>query len=623
MKRNKRFQRLAIALVSASSADGNSFLSLRKSLLSIFFTVSLCLCGITLFAQQSNVPLNYSWIQESEAKMVQSRGFFLDYSSVKKYEADSALRSIDGSQLDILIALPLHSSMRPWMEQGHPVRKNVVMQNAHNHKFGWIAPDDSQARKKNGPVKNWLKDYHWQNSLINVEREPQGEEPVFRLYIDPLLNLQSMNVMEDGNDTVAGRYYINTRGITAHGDIGTRVSFETSFYENQAFFPGYIKDFAEGTQVIPGQGRWKRFKTTGYDYAMATGYISYSPNRFFNAQIGSGKHFVGDGYRSLLLSDNAFSYPYARLTGWFGPNNMFQYTQIYASLMNLLANSPVPPGTERLFQKKAASFTQLSVNIGRIAEVSLFQSLIWTAADDRNKQCLRLAYFNPVMFTSVIDFGLNDRDNYSIGGTFHVDVLKTLRVYGQVVADDFGKGVRHKTGFQLGVKYYNAFTLKHLHLQFEMNKVNPYTYSATDSMQSFTHYNQPLAHPLGANFIEYNGSLQYKIGDFFLHTRFSMATIGADTAGHVYGQDVFVSDALADNTTFGSNTNYFGRGEEVKLTTIDASIGYMISYASNLNVSLGFSDRKVQTPATLDHTRYVYVAVRTSLTNNYLDFFRR
>jgi hypothetical protein len=519
------------------------------------------------------------------------------------------------------LVFPLHSSMRPWIEQGHPVRKSVVI---HNYSREY------KIRMDQKKLPGWIQNYHRQNSLINVEREPKNDEPVFRLYIDPLLNLQSMKMMEDGNDTITGRYYINTRGITAHGDIGTKVSFETSFYENQAFFPGYIKDFANGTLVIPGQGRWKRFKTTGYDYAMATGYISYSPNRFFNAQIGSGKHFVGDGYRSLLLSDNAFSYPYARLTGWFGPNNMFQYTQIYASLMNLFSNSPVPPGTERLFQKKAASFTQLSVNIGRIAEVSLFQSLIWTAADERNKQCLRLAYFNPVMFTSVFDFGLNDRDNYSIGGTFHVDVLKTLRVYGQVVADDFGKGVRHKTGFQLGVKYYNAFTLKHLHLQFEMNKVNPYTYSATDSMQAFTHYNQPLAHPLGANFIEYNGSLQYKIGDFFLHTRFSTATIGADTAGHIYGQDVFVSDAFADNTTFpgdqssfpDNSRNYFGRGEKNTLSTFDVSIGYMISYASNLNVSLGFSDRKVQTPATIDHTRYVYVAVRTSLTNNYLDFFR-
>lgn len=595
---------------------GNSFsVHSRKSLLSIFFTVSLCLSGISLFSQQSNVPLNHQWIQESEARMVNQKGFPLS-KGLMKYEADSTLRIIAGDTT-IALLVPLHSSMRPWIEQGHPLRKNVVQQ---NYSRSYKVRTDQKA------FGRWIKNYHEGSSLLQVERKPQNGEPLFHLYIDPLINLQSMRMRYDGDelDTIHGRFYVNTRGITAHGNIGTKVSFETSFYENQAFFPTYIKDFANATQVIPGQGRWKKFKDTGFDYAMATGYISYTPTSFLNVQIGSGKHFIGDGYRSLLLSDNSFSYPYARFTGWFGPNKMFQYTTIYASLMNLLSNSAIPPGTERLFQKKAASFTQLSMNIGRIAEITVFQSLIWTAADERNKQCLRLAYVNPVMLTSVFDFGLNDRDNYSLGGTFHVDLLKAVRVYGQIVADDFGKGVRHKTGFQLGVKYYNAFTLKHLHLQFEYNKVNPYTYSATDSVQAYTHYNQPLAHPLGANFSEINGSLQYKIGDFFLHTRFSKATIGTDTAGHIYGQDIFVSDSWADNSTFAEgSTDYFGRGQKTTLTTMDVSVGFMISYASNLNVSVGLSDRKVQTDVNLEHTRYVYVAIRTSLTNNYLDFFRK
>ncbi|CAN5898200.1 hypothetical protein BH11BAC7_BH11BAC7_18470 [soil metagenome] len=590
-------------------------------------SVVFLLLSTAIFAQQSNVPLNYNWIQESEARFVKQRGFTLSY-RLMKYEADSTLRML--ADTSSRIAFPLHSSMRPWIEQGHPLRKNVIFQNSHDYN-----PDeryhhgiDPGRQKRSSPrsLKNRLINYHWQNSLINVERIPQNGEPLFQLYIDPLVNFQSMKMRYDGdeNDTIHGRFYVNTRGINAHGNIGTKISFETSFYENQGFFPTYIKDFANATQVIPGQGRWKKFKDNGFDYAMATGYISYTPTSFLNVQIGSGKHFIGDGYRSLLLSDNSFSYPYARITGWFGPNKIFQYTTIYASLMNLLSNSAIPPGTERLFQKKAASFSQLSVNLGRIAEISIFQGLIWTAADERNKQCIRLAYVNPIMLTSVFDFGLNDRDNYSLGGTFHVDIIKTIRVYGQVVADDFGKGVRHKTGFQLGVKYYNAFTVKHLHLQFEFNKVNPYTYAATDSMQSYTHYNQPLAHPLGANFSEINGSLQYKIGDFFLNTRFSQAMIGADTAGHIYGQDVFVSDSWADNSTFSAgSTKYFGRGQQTTLTTIDASVGFMISYASNLNISLGFSDRKVQTDATTEHTRYVYVAIRTSLTNNYLDFFRK
>ncbi len=609
----------------------NSY-STRKiftSCLCAFITL-LFLLPRTISAQQANVPLNQQWIQESEARMVKGKGFPLA-KNLAKFEADSLImNAISDSANKVFV--PLHSSMRPWIEQGHPIRKNIIQQNALDHYYQkpFVIDPGRTKEKPSKKVGLWLRKYHNENSFLQVERQPQNGEPIFRLYIDPLLNLQSMSMKADGMDTISGKYYINTRGINAHGDIGTKISFETSFYENQAFFPGYIKDFANATQVIPGQGRWKIFKKDtadpskfGYDYAMATGYLSYSPCRNFNVQIGNGKHFVGDGYRSLLLSDNSFSYPYARLTGWFGPNKMFQYTTIYASLMNLLSNSPIPTGTERLFQKKAASFYQLSANIGRIAEVTIFQSLIWTAADSRNKQCIHLAYVNPVMLTSLLSYGLNDGVNYMLGGTFHVDILKTARVYGQIVADDLGKDVRHKTGFQIGAKYYNAFTLKHLELQFEFNKVNPYTYSATDSMQAYTHYNQPLAHPLGANFSEINGSLQYKIGDFFLTSRYSKATIGTDTAGHVFGQDIFISDAFADHTSLGSKSGLFGRGQETTLSTIDLSVGFMISYASNLNIALGFSDRKVETGATLDHTRYVYFALRTSLTNSYLDFFRK
>ncbi|MBI3510430.1 MAG: hypothetical protein HY064_07180 [Bacteroidetes bacterium] len=577
------------------------------------------------FSQQANVPLNYEWIQESEARMVKSGGFSLDRRLMMNYEADSVLRSVFGESeisLDSIarISFPMQTSMRPWIEQGHPLRKNIALQNAHDNYYVFYCRDCG--RYQHGtphPMIRWMKYYHDDKSLLQLEHEPQNDEPTFRLYIDPLLNLTYMNV---SNDTSQSSFYINTRGVNAHGDIGTKISFETSFWENQAFFPKYISDFANGTQVIPGQGRWKTFKKTGYDYAMAAGYVSYSPCRNFNLQVGTGKHFVGDGYRSLLLSDNSFNYPFARLTGWFGPDKMFQYTTIYASLMNLVSNAPVPPGTERLYQKKAAQFDQLSMKIGRVGEISLFQGLIWTAADDRNKQCIHLTYANPVIFTSLPFYGLNNRNNYLLGGTFRFDLFKTIRLYGQGVIDDSGKEpVHHKSGFQLGIKYFNAFTLKHLHLQFEFNRVNPYTYAATDSAQSYTHYNQPLAHPLGANFSELIFGLQYKIGDFFIQGRYEIANLGADSINSNFGQNIFHSDYSAYFPTTSGNFK-LGQGVKTNVTYFDVHVGYMISYASNLNISLGYTNRNVMNNVNPERTSYVYFALRTSLSNTYYDFFR-
>lgn len=535
-----------------------------------------------------------------------------------KYEVDSFIRAFStdsaGGKVSAVYC-SLHSSMRPWIEQGHPLRKNILLQNSTNEHRVLSVQDRFPIDYIN---------YHTNSSTLQLERKSQNGEPIFRIYVDPTMNLEYMKVFKDEHDSVIGRNYFNTRGVTAHGDIGTKISFETSFYENQAVVPRYIKDFANATLVMPGQGRWKKFKSTGYDYAMSTGFLSYSPNRFFNVQIGSGKHFVGDGYRSLLLSDNSFSYPYARLTGWFGPNKMFQYSTIYASLMNLVSNTIIPLGTERLYQKKAASFYQLSANIGRTAEISLFQSVIWAAADERNKQCITLAYVNPIIFSSLPFFGLSEKHNYLLGATFRWDLFRTLRLYGQLVADEFGKNgsIANKNGFQLGVKYYNAVNIKHLHLQLEYNRVNPYTYAASDSAQAYTHYNQPLAHPLGANFSELIGSVQYKYGDFFIHVHISSAILGTDTAGIDFGQNVFMSDANAYFTPV-VGKNKLRQGQKTTINYFDVSVGYMISYASNLNIAIGFTNRSVDSNAGHVDTQFVYLALRTSLTNTYFDFFRK
>ena len=205
----------------------------------------------------------------------------------------------------------------------------------------------------------------------------------FYLTIDPLFNLEAG---ADFADTTHEKLYRNTRGFLIRGDIGEKISFESSFYENQATYAKYIDEYIASTNnlfpqtnnsnynyaVIPGQGRSKTFRKNGYDYAMASGYISYSPNKIFNFQIGNGKHFVGDGYRSLLLSDNAFNYPYARITTTY---KNIQYTNLYTSFMNLTDGGvKTPANTERLFQKKVGSFQLLSFNLFNHLQLGLLNA---------------------------------------------------------------------------------------------------------------------------------------------------------------------------------------------------------------------------------------------------------
>ena len=111
-----------------------------------------------------------------------------------------------------------------------------------------------------------------------------------------------------GGGAEGGGGWTNTRGFEIKARIGSNVTFYTNFRENQAKFPGYLDTYIRRNNIIPGQGMiHTRLENGGFDYSNASGYLSVKAGKYFNFQLGHGKNFYGDGYRSLLLSDNSFN----------------------------------------------------------------------------------------------------------------------------------------------------------------------------------------------------------------------------------------------------------------------------------------------------------------------------
>jgi hypothetical protein len=155
----------------------------------------------------------------------------------------------------------------------------------------------------------------------------------------------------------------------------------------------------------------------------------------------------------------------------------------------------------------------LDVNVTKGLNIGLFEGIMFGRRDRFD-----FGYLNPVIFYRSIEQQNGSFDNSVAGLDFKANVKKRVQLYGQLLLDEFLLSEikkndgwwANKWAIQAGAKYINVFGIKNLDIQVEMNRVRPFTYGHRDSVANYTHYNQPLAHPLGANFSELIGIVRYQ-----------------------------------------------------------------------------------------------------------------
>jgi hypothetical protein len=276
-----------------------------------------------------------------------------------------------------------------------------------------------------------------------------------------------------------------------------------------------------------------------------------------------------------------------------------QYTNIYASLMNLQnASTNLPAHTEPLFQKKAVSFQHLSLNFTKWFNLGFFQGMVWQVGDKRNNQHFEWQYFNPVIFTNLAYYGLNNKNNIIIGSDLNLKITRNISVYGQFMADDLSNNnsLGNAWGYQAGIKYFNAFTLKNLFLQSEFNNVAEGSYlspvTTNTANQSYSHYNQTLAYTPG-----YGQELlfvaDYKVKRVFMNARYH------------YQYYTYNGYSLFTNQI------------------VNLRLGYTINPSYNANISLGLLYRAQDFfgfNISNNKTAYLYLSFKTNIYNTYYDF---
>ncbi len=467
--------------------------------------------------------------------------------------------------------------------------------------------------------KNWFLRKLFNEHLIAVKAKD------FTFYGDILLENTFGHDFDDKTTTPVNfkpigfgpnsRIGLNTRGFQFGGTVGTKFSFYTSAYENQAAFPNYYIDYVKQISFIPGQA-YDRSPAKSYrDYSYATAILSYTPSKYLNFTLGQDKTFIGDGYRSILLSDNVAPAPLLRVTANVGH---VQYMIMWTYMQD--ANLPKFDtfGSNR---RKWGLFHYVDWNVNNSLSLGFFNAYIVPEADNQgNRRGFDVNFINPILFSSSLGPS-SQPGNALVGFTGKYKIFDKTAIYGQFLIDRFkgdnffkSNNTDNTNGFQLGIRGADIFGVKDLNYLLEYNTVKPYTYSNTNALSAYTYYSQPLGDPFGANFRELTGIMNYTTGRFDFQGQLMYAKYGLDAAGENNGKDV--TKPYAPTLT----TNTVGQGIGTNLYYAEGTVSFMLNPKYNMRLELnGIYRRESNTLATKNAT-IISFGLRSSFRNLYHDF---
>ena len=476
-----------------------------------------------------------------------------------------------------------------------------------------------------GLMKNkttWLGRKTWNENLAEI----QGEGYWFALNF--LFNVQG----GISNPSTSDYTYVNTRALNFKGGLGSRLNFTTTFYESQGRFADYYNNYANSIKpsggnpaIIPGIGIAKQFKTDSYDFPLADANISYNAAKFLDLQLGYGKNFIGDGYRSLFLSDGASPYPFFKINANFWK---LKYSVEYMWLKDVRPEVTV----DKTYATKYAVNHYLSWNVSNRLNLGFFESVIWTNTNGRGFDA---NFVNPIVFYRAVEFSSSSRSgNALLGLTYKYKWNNHLNFYGQFLVDEFsasdvaaGDGSwKNKLGYQLGAKYYNAFKVDDLTLQLEFNHVRPYVYSHSEPVTNYAHNNQSLGHQWGGNFQELVLLGYYNKGRFYSNAKFTLGTRGFDfdtpEDGFNYGQNIYKD--YDDNRPYDKGVKV-GQGNKTSVFISEVQVGYLVNPATNFKFFGNFLYRNFDPTANTatvfkNETTWFSVGFRSDVFNWYFDY---
>jgi hypothetical protein len=189
------------------------------------------------------------------------------------------------------------------------------------------------------------------------------------------------------------------------------------------------------------------------------------------------------------------------------------FTSLHASTTGYFIFTPKERYT------KYFAHNHLKLMFDNLFDVGIGETMIYSGRG------IKLGYLIPVTFYKFIEMGIQYRDNGNLYFDLQAKFIKNFEMQGTFLFDedilsnlcDLEK-YPYKTAYQLGVFWYEPFSIEDLSLIFEYTKIRPYVYTHYDIKNNYTAFGKNLGHRIGPNSDELMIKSNYNINEWLRFT---------------------------------------------------------------------------------------------------------
>ncbi len=370
------------------------------------------------------------------------------------------------------------------------------------------------------------------------------------------------------------------------GNLGVRVSGTLSGcfgYNLQATNGAILAGDRTVAMLDPHLSQNLKFAEMNSDFDFTESQVAFQQNWFY-ASIGRETRRLGSGINtSLFISDNAPPFTMISLGAKF---KSFEYKFSHGGLIAYYQDS-TKIGFNAVIPLKYNTMHRFSLR-PKWGEIAFWESIIYS------KRNIDLEYLNPLSFFKSLEHALRDRDNSMMGGDITIRPIKNIEVKGSFLLDDIkfgeiGKNYwSNKTAWNIGLWYSSDFSTD---FGFEYARVEPYTFTHFDSLNSFTNDQRLIGTSLMPNSEEYSAAMKFWWGQRYpLVCKVAFRRHGEnvyDSNGNLIknvGADFMITHAPTD-----SETVHLLDGKLVESLILNLSFGYELFRDLSLHFDYSFN----------------------------------